>query len=80
MALPFWRYVLFTLMRNPRAIEFTLMNVMMFLHVMRFTPFVTADMARRIGEIDAGLDPTRPRPSDADLAKAAAGAGTVAAA
>ena len=78
MALPFWRYMLFVLTRNPRAIEFTLMNIMMFLHVMRFTPFVIGDMNRRIRDIDAGLDPTVPRQSDADLARAGALAGDLA--
>ena len=70
MALPFWRYMLWTLVRNPRAIEFTTMNVIMYLHVGRFTRFVIADMDRRIAEIDAGHDPTLPRQSDADLSRA----------
>ena len=69
MAGPFWRFVAFVLTRNPRAIEFVSMNVFMYLHVGRFTRFVIADMERRIADIDAGIDPTRPRQSDADLAK-----------
>ena len=71
MALPFWRYVAWTLVKNPRAIEFTVMNIAMYMHVGRFMRFVVADMERRIGEIDAGLDPTLPRQSDADLVRVA---------
>ena len=72
MRVPFWRFMAFVLWRNPRAIEFVTMNIVMYLHVGRFTRFVVADMDRRISEIDAGLDPARPRQSDADLAHAAA--------
>ena len=71
MALPFWRFMAFVLVRNPRAIEFVLMNVMMYLHVGRFSNFVVKETNRRIGQIDAGLDPTAPRQSDADLARTA---------
>ena len=71
-AVPFWRFLLTTLVRNPRAIEFVLMPAVMYLHVGRFNRFVIADMARRIGEIDAGHDPSMPRQSDADIARAAA--------
>lgn len=71
MAPLFWRYLVRTLWRNPRSIEFVVMNIIMYLHVGRFTRFVISDMERRIGEIDAGLDPTRPRLSDADLARTA---------
>ena len=69
MVLPFWRFMAYALLRNPRAIEFVTMNIVMYLHVGRFTRFVVADMDRRIAEIDAGLDPARPRRSDADLAR-----------
>ena len=72
-ALPFWRFLATTLLRNPRAAEFVLMNAVMYLHVGRFTRFVIADMDRRIADIDAGIDPTMPRQSDADIARAAAG-------
>ena len=71
MAPFFWRYLLRTLATNPRAVEFAVMNIAMFMHVGRFMGFVVSDMERRIGEIDAGLDPARPRASDADLALAA---------
>ena len=71
-AVPFWRFILTTLVRNPRAIEFVLMPAVMYLHVGRFNRFVIADMERRIGEIDAGNDPSLPRQSDADIARAAA--------
>ncbi len=71
-AIPFWRFLLTTLVRNPRAIEFVLMPAVMYLHVGRFNRFVVADMMRRIGEIDAGHDPSLPRQSDADIARAAA--------
>ncbi len=71
-AIPFWRFMLTTLLRNPRAIEFVLMPAVMYLHVGRFNRFVVADMARRIGEIDAGHDPSLPRQSDVDIARAAA--------
>jgi radical SAM superfamily enzyme YgiQ (UPF0313 family) len=71
MAPLFWRYLARTLWRNPRSIEFVVMNIIMYLHVGRFTRFVISDMERRIGEIDAGLDPTRPRLSDADVARTA---------
>ena len=70
MAWPFWRFLAVALLRNPRAIEFVMMNIMMFLHVERFSRFVVAETDRRIAQIDAGLDPTVPRPSDADLARA----------
>ncbi len=70
MRVPFWRFMAFVLLHNPRAIEFVTMNIVMYLHVGRFTKFVIADMDRRIAEIDAGLDPARPRQSDADLARA----------
>ena len=70
MTIPFWRFMAFVLWRNPRAIEFVTMNIVMYLHVGRFTRFVIADMDRRIAEIDAGLDPARPRQSDADIARA----------
>ncbi len=70
MLLPFWRFMFFALTRNPRAVEFVMMNVIMYLHVGRFSKFVIADMERRIAEIDAGLDPARPRQSDADVARA----------
>ncbi len=69
MALPFWRFMAYALLRNPRAIEFVTMNIVMYLHVGRFTRFVIADMDRRIAEIDAGLDPARPRQSDVDMAR-----------
>ena len=62
--------MLTTLVRNPRAIEFVLMPAVMYLHVGRFNRFVINDMERRIGEIDAGLDPSLPRQSDADIAAA----------
>ena len=71
MALAFWRFMARTLLTNPRAIEFVTMNIVMYLHVGRFTRFVIADMDRRIAEIDAGRDPAAPRQSDADLARAA---------
>ena len=70
MALAFWRYIARTLLTNPRAIEFVTMNIVMYLHVGRFTRFVIADMERRIAEIDAGIDPEAPRLPDADLARA----------
>ena len=70
MRVPFWRFMAFVLRRNPRAVEFVTMNIVMYLHVGRFTRFVIADMDRRIAEIDAGLDPARPRQSDADLTRA----------
>ncbi len=69
MRVSFWRFMAFVLWRNPRAIEFVTMNIVMYLHVGRFTLFVIADMDRRIAEIDAGLDPARPRQSDADMAR-----------
>ena len=53
MARSFWRYMGYVLTHNPRAIEFVLMNVFMYLHVGRFNRFVMADMDRRIGMIDA---------------------------
>ena len=65
MRLPFWRYMAWTLAKNPRAVEFVVMNIVMYMHVGRFTTFVIADMDRRIAEIDSGIDPTMPRPSDA---------------
>ena len=71
MRIPFWRYMAWTLAKNPRAVEFVVMNIVMYMHVGRFTKFVIADMDRRIGEIDAGIDPTMPRPSDADLMRIA---------
>ena len=71
MALLFWRFMARTLLTNPRAIEFVTMNIVMYLHVGRFTRFVIADMERRIAEIDAGHDPAAPRLSDADLARRA---------
>ena len=70
MALPFWRFMAFALIRNPRAIEFVMMNIMMYLHVGRFSRFVVAETNRRITQIDDGLDPTLPRQSDADIARA----------
>ena len=70
MALPFWRFMAIALVRNPRAIEFVLMNIMMYLHVGRFSQFVVTETDRRISQIDAGLDPTLPRQSDADIARA----------
>ena len=70
MALLFWRFMARTLLTNPRAIEFVTMDIVMYLHVGRFTRFVIADMDRRIAEIDAGLDPAAPRLSDADIARA----------
>ena len=60
LRVPFWRFIAFALLRNPRAIEFVLMNVVMFLHVGRFSRFVVGDMERRIAEIDAGRDSMRP--------------------
>ncbi len=57
---PFWRFLAFALARNPRAVEFVLMNVVMFLHVGRFSRFVVDDMERRIAAIDAGHDPAQP--------------------
>jgi radical SAM superfamily enzyme YgiQ (UPF0313 family) len=61
MAIPFWRYVITTLATNPRAIEPTMMSVMMYLHLEHFTGFVVEEMGRRIAELDAGIDPTVPR-------------------
>lgn len=69
MVIPFWRYMAFVIRHNPRAVEFVTMNIMMYLHVGRFTQFVVTDMNRRIAQIDAGIDPTQPRQSDADLAR-----------
>lgn len=60
MAWPFWRFMAYMLWRNPRAAEFVTMNIVMYLHVARFTRFVLDDMNRRIALIDAGGDPTRP--------------------
>ena len=71
MAFAFWRFMARTLVTNPRAIEFVTMNIVMYLHVGRFTRFVVADMERRIAEIDAGLDPAAPRLSDADVLRLA---------
>ena len=71
MVVPFWRFMAFVLLNNPRAVEFVTMNIVMYLHVGRFTRFVVADMDRRIAEIDAGLDPSRPRQPDAVPALAA---------
>ena len=71
-AVPFWKFLLTALIRNPRALEFVLMPAVMYLHVGRFNRFVIADMERRIGQIDAGIDPSAPRQSDADIAREAA--------
>ena len=71
MALHFWRFMARTLFTNPRAIEFVTMNIVMYMHVGRFTRFVIADMERRIAEIDAGHDPAAPRIPDVDLARVA---------
>ena len=71
LAGPFWRYMIVTAIRNPRALEFTMMNVAMYMHVGRFTQFVIADMDRRIAMIDAGFDPAQPRQSDAHLLREA---------
>ena len=69
---PFWRFLVFALARNPRAIEFVLMNVIMFLHVGRFSRFVVGDMERRIAEIDAGHPSAHPMPVLAGVAAGSA--------
>ena len=71
MRLAFWRYMAWTLAKNPRAVEFVVMNIVMYMHVGRFTKFVIADMDRRIAEIDSGIDPTTPRQPDIDVMRIA---------
>ena len=60
MSGPFWRFVVFCLRKNPRALEAGMTNVLMFMHVERFARFITNELDRQIGEIDAALDSPAP--------------------
>ncbi|MDP4024410.1 B12-binding domain-containing radical SAM protein [Methylobacterium sp. NEAU 140] len=69
LAGPFWRMVLTLALRNPRAFEFAMVNVVMFTHLYPFSRFVIATLERQIAAIDDGSYVEQvPLPANTDAA------------
>ena len=54
LAGPFWRMVATLALRNPRAFEFAMVNVVMFTHLYPFSHFVIETLGQQIAAIDDG--------------------------
>ena len=64
---PFWRSVLTLALRNPRAFEYAMVNVVMFTHLYPFSRFVIETLGQQIQAIDDGTYVEQvPMPANSD--------------
>ena len=67
LAGPFWRSVLTLALRNPRAFEYAMVNVVMFTHLYPFSRFVIETLGQQVAAIDGGTYVEQvPMPANSD--------------